>query len=301
LKENPVTENKVTISWNIGGGLLYGELFNLCQLIRLINQANPSRQVAMSVYDCHQGMIWNGGRVIQRGNCLTKEEALAIVRRWNELGVGFHFTFSNHLIEKHHLDDKRCNFLLEGAHNPLNGIVCSSDLLLDYVRRRYPGYRIKCSVMKPYLEGAELWRSRTYYQELLGRYDVVVLSPRLNQDYEFLAGLETRRVELLANEACFSDCPYTRQHYRALNLANISGDYDDIEATYFFCRKKHNGDFPKDSPMALAAEQLKPLEQLGVTRFKLQGRTDGFNQGLRRDIQRLIIEPNLVEGISLVF
>lgn len=290
-----------TTTWNIGGGLLYNELFNLEQLLRLMNQANPAQRVRMSVYDSHPGLIWNGGRVILRCNQKTKEDAVLVVQKWNDLGVSFYLTFSNHLIEKKHLSDPRCNYFLENCHNSLNGIVCTSDILRDYIRNHFPRYKIKSSVMKPYLEGKDFWRSSDYYKSLLDRFDTVVLSPRVNNDVELIGQLEQARIEILANEACLSDCPLTVKHYQSLNLANISGDWDAIEETYYFCNKKHGKALPEVRALELSVDQIRYLQSVGVWRFKLQGRTDAFHAYLRQCIQKFIIAPNLTNDISLVY
>lgn len=296
-----MNDQRNEIHWNIAGGLFYPELFNLAHLLRLMNQANPEMEVRMSVYDSHQGMIWNGGRVVQRCNSMTKEDAMLRVHQWNALGVGFYFVFSNHLLEEKHLQDSRCNYFLDNAHHPLNGVVCSSDILCSYIRRQFPLYTLKCSVMRPYMEGGDSWKRLEYYRFLLDLYDIVVLSPRINQDVALISQLPTDRLELLVNEACLSDCHYTRKHYQALNVANLSGNWDDIESTYFFCGRQHGKKLPDPPEMELSVNQVRDLHALGVKRFKLQGRTDSFHSGLRQSVQKFIVEPNLPSGVLLKF
>ncbi|MBF0145951.1 MAG: hypothetical protein HQL84_08600 [Magnetococcales bacterium] len=292
-----------TVYWNIAGGLFYPELFNLAHLLNLMNRVASEQKVQMFVYDSHQGMSWNGGRVIHRCNSSTKEDALQIVHKWNALGIGFYFVFSNHLIENRHLGDARCNYFLEHAHNPMNGVVCSSDVLCDYVKEKFPQYTVKCSVMKPYLEGKNSWKDLDYHRNLLGRYDIVVLSPRMNLDFDFISQLPTDRIELLVNEVCLKDCAFTKKHYQALNFANMTGDWDAIEATYFFCGKQHGGgrQLPNPPQMELNLDHIRALQSLGVSRFKLQGRTDSFNSGLRQSIQKFIVNPHLPEGVNLIY
>ena len=89
-----------------------------------------------SIYGAPPDCIWGGGR-IGSGDC-TAQEALALTR---EHGVSARLTFSNSLLREEHLTDQKCNALcrlFSENDGPQNGVIIHSELLLRYLRERYP-------------------------------------------------------------------------------------------------------------------------------------------------------------------
>ena len=59
-----------------------------------------------------------------------------------EYGISARLTFSNSLLREEHLADRKCNALcalFEKENRVQNGVIVHSDLLLDYLKRQYPG------------------------------------------------------------------------------------------------------------------------------------------------------------------
>ena len=105
-----------------------------------------------SIYGAPADCIWSGGRV-GFGEHNPKE----VLKLMQEYGISARLTFSNSLITKEHLPDKKCNELCRifdiGRDNERsrgfgNGIIIYSDILLDYIKENYPDFYFVSSTTK---------------------------------------------------------------------------------------------------------------------------------------------------------
>ena len=109
-----------------------------------------------SIYGAPADCIWGGGRA-GFGDQSAKE-VLALLR---EYGISARLTFSNSLLQKEHLRDPKCNALcalFEADSGVQNGIIVHSELLLEYLKARYPGFYFVSSTTKVLTEFAQLRR-----------------------------------------------------------------------------------------------------------------------------------------------
>lgn len=120
-----------------------------------------------SVYGCFPQSLWNGGRTMP-GVC-DKSFVKKVVREFNKLGIPLRFTFTNPMITEEHLNDDFCNFVLRTAENGKNGVIVVSSILEQYIRDKYPGYKITSSTCKRITDINNL------NSELDKNYDIVVL------------------------------------------------------------------------------------------------------------------------------
>ena len=99
-----------------------------------------------SIYGAPAGCLWGGGRV--SSGTASPENALTLTR---DYGISARLTFSNSLLTPEHLSDGKCNRLcaLFSTPGPVeNGVIVSSDLLLAYLARQYPGLYFVSSTTK---------------------------------------------------------------------------------------------------------------------------------------------------------
>ena len=156
-----------------------------------------------SVYGAPAGCLWDGGRV--GAGDARPEDVTALM--W-EYGISPCLTFSNCLLREEHLDDARCNALcalIEKNEAIPGGVVISSDLLLEYLRKAYPGLYFVSSTTKV-LTDFGLFEGELSREEFL----YVVPDFRLNKAFGRLDALpEThkQKVEFLCNECCSFSCP----------------------------------------------------------------------------------------------
>lgn len=150
-----------------------------------------------SIYGAPGDCLWGGGRV---GFGDQRPEDVARLMR--EYGISSRLTFSNSLLREEHLADSKCNalcVLFERNGSAENGVILCSDLLLNYLRERYPGFYFVSSTTKVLTEfrqlEAELAREAFRY---------VVPDFRLNKAFDRLNALpdeKKRKVEFCATNA----------------------------------------------------------------------------------------------------
>ena len=154
-----------------------------------------------SVYGAPGDCLWGGGRA-GFGDA-DPGDVLALVK---EYAVSARLTFSNSLLTREHLADRKCNALCamfeHGGAVP-SGVIIASDLLLDYIRAKYPGFYFVSSTTKV-LTGvrecvAEMDREEFRYVVPDFRLNKVL--PEMN-----LTGAQKAKAEFLCNECCWFDC-----------------------------------------------------------------------------------------------
>lgn len=155
-----------------------------------------------SVYGAPADCIWGGGRT-GFGDA-QPHRVLALMQ---EYGISARLTFSNSLLREEHLADRKCNALcalFEKENRVQNGVIVHSDLLLNYLKRQYPGLYFVSSTTKVLTDFQQL-RRETEREEF--RY--VVPDFRLNKSFAELDTLpqdQKDKVEFLCNECCWYGC-----------------------------------------------------------------------------------------------
>lgn len=136
-----------------------------------------------SVYGAPGDCIWGGGRV--GGGDSDPREVLELLC---EYGISARLTFSNSLLREEHLADEKCNALcrlFEESEGVPNGVIVHSELLLSYLKTKYPGLYMVSSTTKV-LTDFEQFRKEVNREEF--RY--VVPDFRINRSLERLDKLE---------------------------------------------------------------------------------------------------------------
>ncbi len=165
-----------------------------------------------SVYGTFPTSLWNGGRSFS--GMIEPKVIEAIIRQFNDRNIPIRFTFTNPKIKLEHLKDTFCNTCLKMADNGLNEVIVMSPLLEDYIRTKYPNYRITSSTCKQ-LEDPDALKT-----ELEKDYNLVVLDYNWNNKFEDLEKIPHKeKCELLVNACCIPHCPRRKEHYQYV------GDY----------------------------------------------------------------------------
>ena len=225
-----------------------------------------------SIYGAPPDCIWGGGR-IGSGDC-TAQEALALTR---EYGVSARLTFSNSLLREEHLTDQKCNALcrlFSESDGPQNGVIIHSELLLRYLRERYPKLYFVSSTTK-------VLTAFTQLQAELARdeFRFVVPDFRLNRAFDRLNALPEAakdKVELLCNECCWFGCKERSACYEAVsrkNLGEAAPEHicaaPDAAGGYRFSRAMENPGF-------IGVEAIRRIYMpMGFSHFKIEGRSLG--------------------------
>ena len=107
-----------------------------------------------SIYGAPADCIWGGGRIGDGDR--SAQEVLHLMQKY---GISARLTFSNSLLQEEHLSDKKCNALctlFEKGGTVQNGVIVHSDLLLEYLKRRYPDLYLVSSTTKVLTEFEQL-------------------------------------------------------------------------------------------------------------------------------------------------
>jgi len=224
-----------------------------------------------SIYGAPADCIWGGGRA-GFGDGSPEE----ICKLMNEYEIPARLTFSNSLLKEEHLADSKCNRLCEMFEegSVRNGVIVHSDILADYIRKKYPGLYLVSSTTKVLTEfgqfKAELDREEFAY---------VVPDFRLNKAFDKLSALsddEKKKVEFLCNECCYIGCADRKKCYENVSRKNLGEDCPD-----FRCAAPDNVGgyrFSKaiKSPAFIGIDDItQTYLPMGFNNFKIEGRSLG--------------------------
>ena len=225
-----------------------------------------------SIYGAPADCLWGGGRV---GFGEAQPEAVAALTR--EYGVSARLTFSNSLLREEHLSDKKCNALcalFEKNGAAANGVILCSDLLLEALRRRYPGLYFVSSTTKVLTDfdqfAAELDRPE---------FRFVVPDFRLNRAFDRLNALseaQKRKVEFLCNECCWFECPDRKACYENVSRKNLGEDCPDHVCASPNAARGYRFSEAMRNPGFIGIEDIqRAYLPNGFTHFKIEGRSLG--------------------------
>ena len=222
-----------------------------------------------SIYGAPADCIWGGGRVGFGEH--DPKEALALTR---EYGISARLTFSNSLLREEHLRDRKCNALcamLEENGGVQNGVIVHSELLLDYLKRQYPGLYFVSSTTKVLTEFQQFRRE-------VEREDFRYVVPdfHLNKAFEQLETLpqeQKDKVEFLCNECCWVGCADRKRCYETVSRKNLGESCPehrcaapDAQGGYRFSKAMR-------SPAFIGAEDIRKIYlPKGFSNFKIEGR-----------------------------
>lgn len=222
-----------------------------------------------SLYGAPADCLWGGGRV--GAGEWDAREVLDLMR---EYGISARLTFSNSLLRGEHLSDPKCNALcrlFEEAGDGQNGVIVHSELLLDYLKRTYPGLYLISSTTKVLTDFRDLRRE-------LEREDFRSVVPdfRLNKDFKRLEALPQSRkdkVEFLCNECCDFGCRERKACYEAVsrkNLGECGHEHrcaaPDAGGGYRFSKAMANPGF-------IGIDEIQNVYlPMGFSQFKIEGR-----------------------------
>ena len=225
-----------------------------------------------SIYGAPGDCLWGGGRV---GFGDQRPEDVAQLMR--EYDISSRLTFSNSLLRKEHLADSKCNALcalFEKNGSAENGVILCSDLLLDYLRERYPGFYFVSSTTKVLTEfrqlEAELDREAFRY---------VVPDFRLNKAFDKLNALpdeKKRKVEFLCNECCRFDCRDRKACYENVSRKSLGEDCDDHICTSPNAARGYRFSDAMKNPGFIGIDDIQNVYlPNGFSHFKIEGRSLG--------------------------
>ena len=256
-----------------------------------------------SIYGAPADCVWGGGRV-----GFGEHDLKEVLKLMQEYGISARLTFSNSLLTREHLSDKKCNELcrifdigrdnerssgfgndkdieccidndndISGINKRIkekeckNGIIIYSDLLLDYIKENYPGFYFVSSTTKVLTDFGE-------FENELNREDFRYVVPdfRLNKSFDKLKALSQHqkdKVEFLCNECCWFGCTDRKECYETVSRKNLGEDCPE-----HYCVAPDSGQgylFSKamENPGFIGVDDIKNIYlPMGFSNFKIEGR-----------------------------
>ena len=225
-----------------------------------------------SIYGSPADCLWGGGRV---GFGDNRPEDVAELMRTH--GISARLTFSNSLLRPEHLSDRNCNALcalFETGGPVQNGVILCSDLLLDYLRERYPAFYFVSSTTKVLTDfrqlEAELNRPEFRY---------VIPDFRLNKAFDRLNALsdaQKQKLEFLCNECCRIGCPDRKACYESVSRKNLGEDFPEHVCTSPNAERGYRFSDAMENPGFIGIEAIqRTYLPDGFSHFKIEGRSLG--------------------------
>lgn len=222
-----------------------------------------------SLYGAPAGCLWSGGRCGE-----GHADPRAVLDLCEQYGISARLTFSNSLLKEEHLSDPVCSRLcqlFDDGHD--NSVIVHSDLLLQYLKEKYPSLYFVSSTTKVLLNFDAFHRE---LERPAFRYTVIDF--RLNKAFEKLFSLsrkEKEKTEFLCNECCYFGCKDRKRCYEAVSqeVLGIETDFHcsapGSEEGYVFSKAMENPGF-------ISVEDIQNIYlPAGFTNFKIEGRSLG--------------------------
>lgn len=233
-----------------------------------------------SVYGCFPPAIWNGGRKVN-GFC-SIEQIKEELFFWNSRNIGCRLTFTNMELKKEHLHDSFCNMLLDVAYNDLNGIIVNSEILEEYIKKKYPKYKIISSTTKCLKNIEELEK------ECNKDNDIVVLDYSLNHSEQLKFVKFPEKIEILVNAYCCDNCPERLLHYLTLSKSQLAYEENSGFHTCPFVLEDFYTIKDTRKSFVSVEEIMDYYSKIGISYFKIEGRTNNMFDVLESYIYYLI-------------
>ena len=225
-----------------------------------------------SIYGAPMDCIWGGGRV-----GFGDEDPADVAKLMREYNISSRLTFSNSLITEEHLSDKKCNklcSLFEKNGNVQNGVIIYSDLLLDYIHKKYPDFYFVSTTTK-------VITSFDRFEDELSRkeYRFVVPDFRLNKKLDRLNALtdeQKEKVEFLCNECCSFACMDRKACYENVSRKSLGEDCEDHICTSPQASRGYRFSDAMDNPAFIGTDEIRKVyAPNGFRHFKIEGRSLG--------------------------
>lgn len=224
-----------------------------------------------SIYGAPKDCIWGGGRVGFGDE--SPENVVALMKDFN---ISARLTFSNSQLREEHLSDKLCNSICAQFENSVvpNGIIIHSDLLLKYIKTKYPNFYFVSSTTKV-LTDFNLFEMELNRNE----FRFVVPDFRLNKNfYEMntLSGTQKSKVEFLCNECCWINCYARKKCYENVSRKSLGDNCEDHICVSPNATKGYRFSDAMKNPGFIGIEEIQEIyAPAGFSHFKIEGRSLG--------------------------
>lgn len=220
-----------------------------------------------SIYGAPADCIWGGGRA-----GFGEQEPEEVLELMQEYGISARLTFSNSLLREEHLSDKKCNELCTLFEKSVgNGVIIHSDLLLEYLKKNYPGLYFVSSTTKVLTDFEQFLNE-------MNRKDFQYVVPdfRLNKSFDklnTLSQMQKDKVEFLCNECCWFGCKDRRNCYEAVSRRNLGVNAPEHRCKAPASEQGYRFSKAMTNPGFIGIDDIQNIYiPMGFSNFKIEGR-----------------------------
>lgn len=223
-----------------------------------------------SIYGAPADCIWGGGRVE-----LSDRDPKEAFRLLEEHHISARLTFSNSLLREEHLSDKKCNgmcaLLEKSGADVQGGVIVHSELLLNYLKKKYPSLYFVSSTTKVLTNVNDLQKELEREE-----FQYVVPDFRLNKAWDHLDALPDRqkdKIEFLCNECCAFGCADRKVCYESVSRKNLGEEGAEHICTAPGGEDGYSFSKAMDNPGFIGVNEIKEIYlPKGFSNFKIEGR-----------------------------
>ena len=221
-----------------------------------------------SLYGSPADCLWGGGRT-GFGDARVKD----VISLVDEYNISARLTFSNSLLKKEHLTDKKCNALCEQFQKTKakSGVIVYCDVLVAYLREKFPDLYLVSSTTKVLTDFAD-------FEAELNREDFSYVVPdfRLNKDFEHLTALsqaQKDKTEFLCNECCSVNCKARKACYENVSLRNLGEEVKEHHCVSPDASGGYRFSLAMKNPAFIGIDDIQKIYlPRGFSSFKIEGR-----------------------------
>ena len=222
-----------------------------------------------SVYGAPADCIWGGGRAGFGEH--SPREVLDLMKEYN---ISSRLTFSNSLLREEHLADRKCNALcamFEKGGKRKNGVIVHSELLLEYLKKKYPGLYFVSSTTKV-LTDFDRFTEEIDREEFRYAVPDFRLNKALDQ-WDTLSERQKAKVEFLCNECCFYGCRDRKRCYEAVSRKNLGEDGPEHRCMAPGAGEGYRFSRAMENPGFIGIDEIRNVYlPMGFFNFKIEGR-----------------------------
>lgn len=230
-----------------------------------------------SIYGAPADCLWGGGRV-GFGDA-SPRDVHALMKEYE---ISARLTFSNSLLSREHLADRKCNQICDLFEEPgdvQNGVIIHSDLLLDYLQTTYPNLYFVSSTTKVLTDFQDFRR-----EVQRGEFRYVVPDFRLNKEFDKLGMLsepEKDKVEFLCNECCWFECYDRKNCYESVSRKSLGEECAEHRCVGPDSAEGYRFSKAMSNPGFISVDDIRKIYlPMGFSNFKLEGRGLGSAMAL---------------------
>lgn len=217
--------------------------------------------------------VFGSCRVSRQLPNIDKNKLSEYIQHSHNKGIEFNYVLNTTTMEDDELTQdgykKIRNFLRQLSEIGVDSITLSLPSLMEIAQYTVPHMKIKastlCQVNSP---------SKAIFYESIG-IKRIVLDEDIYRKFDVLKNIREEyggELEIIVNSFCLNHCPYKMFHYNSLSFSHI----DKELYTYYSsrCRNIHMGSETFMKLNWIRPEDLHYYEDVGITYFKIQGRTN---------------------------